>query len=578
MEPNDTTVYTTFDRVVHAWQARFTDSVSPDAVMLAYLDWLVHLANSPGKQQQLMEDFLNQSIRFGGYALQAGVDPDYPPCVQPSPQDRRFKGEKWQQWPYNLLYQSFLLSESWWQKATTDLRGVSTHHREVVAFGVRQLLDVFAPSNFILTNPDVWQHTVEQGGINLVKGWQNFIEDRQRAIMGQRPVGVENFKVGEKVGITPGRVILRNKLMELIQYSPTTQSVYAEPVLIIPAWIMKYYILDLSPANSLVNYLVDKGHTVFMVSWKNPGRDDRNLGMDDYHNLGVMVAIDAVSTKISGQKIHAVGYCLGGTLLCIAAAAMARGGDDRLKSMTLFAAQTDFTEAGELMLFIDESEVSYLEDTMWHQGYLDTKQMAGAFQMLRSNDLVWSRIIHDYLMGERQPMIDLMAWNADATRMPFRMHSEYLRRLFLNNDLFEGRFQVDGQPIALNDIHTPIFMVATVKDHVAPWRSVYKLHLLSDAVELTFVLTSGGHNAGIVSEPGHPRRTYQISTSKEGDKYIDPKNWQETTPVQQGSWWIAWQEWLSKKSSGQLSPPSMGALEKGLTPLCDAPGIYVLQQ
>jgi polyhydroxyalkanoate synthase len=341
---------------------------------------------------------------------------------------------------------------------------------------------------------------------------------------------------------------------------------------------MKYYILDLSPSNSLVKYLVDKGHSVFMVSWKNPGAEDRDLGMDDYRSLGVMAALDAVAAVIPDQKIHAVGYCLGGTLLSIAAAAMARDGDDRLQSVTLFTAQTDFTEAGELMLFIDESEVSYLEDTMWHQGYLDTLQMAGAFQLLRSNDLVWSRIIGDYLMGERRPMIDLMAWNADATRMPYRMHSEYLRRLFLGNDLFEGRFQVDGRPIALNDIRRPVFMVATCKDHVAPWRSVYKFHLLSDAAEVTFVLTSGGHNAGIVSEPGHPRRTYQIATSREGDRYVDPDSWQAATPVRQGSWWRPWQEWLARRSSGQVSPPSMGRPEKGLTQLCDAPGLYVLMK
>lgn len=570
--------YDKIDRMVHAWQGVFTLSVSPAALMLACFDWLIHLANSPGKQAQLGEEMQQLCMMCGSYALQAAVDSDCPPCVEPSPLDRRFKGQKWQQWPYNLLHQGFLAVQQWWQKATSDVRGVSAHHQEVVSFAARQLLDIFAPSNFLSTNPEVLRRTLEQGGFNLLLGWQNFMDDWQRAVTGKEPVGAEAFKVGEQVGITPGKVIFRNHLIELIQYSPATKKVYAEPILIVPAWIMKYYILDLSPHNSLVRFLVDKGHTVFMVSWKNPGPEDRNLGMDDYRTLGIMAAIDAVSTVIPGQKIHGVGYCLGGTLLSIAAAAMARDGDDRLQSLSLFTAQTDFTEAGELMLFIDESEVSYLEDTMCSQGYLDTKQMAGAFQLLRSNDLVWSRLIHDYLMGECQPMIDLMVWNADATRMPFKMHSEYLRHLFLNNDLFEGRFEVDGRPVALNDIHTPVFMVATIKDHVAPWRSVYKFHLLSDAAEVTFVLTSGGHNAGIVSEPGHPGRTYQIATSQEGDKYADPDSWKAATPVQQGSWWGPWQEWLAGRSRGQMLPSAIGQPEQGLTPLCDAPGTYVLMK
>jgi polyhydroxyalkanoate synthase len=299
--------------------------------------------------------------------------------------------------------------------------------------------------------------------------------------------------------------------------------------------------------------------------------------MEDYRTLGVMDAVEAVSVIVSGQKIHAVGYCLGGTLLCIAAAAMGRDGDDRLKSMTMLAAETDFTEAGELMVFIDESQVNYLENLMWDQGYLDAKQMAGAFQLLRSNDLIWSRLVHDYLLGEREPMIDLMAWNADTTRMPYRMHSEYLRKLFLNNDLAAGRYEVKGKPVSITDIRVPIFAVGTEKDHVAPWRSVYKIHLFADT-DVTFVLTTGGHNAGVVSEPGHPRRSYQIGTKKETEKYVDPETWQARTPRHEGSWWPAWQDWLGKHSSGSISPPSPGSSESGYPPLDEAPGAYVLQE
>jgi polyhydroxyalkanoate synthase len=413
--------------------------------------------------------------------------------------------------------------------------------------------------------------------MNLVRGALNLIADWERALGGKKPVGNEQFGVGRNVAVTPGKVIYRNRLIELIQYAAATETVRPEPVLIVPAWIMKYYILDLSPQNSLVKYLTEQGFTVFMVSWKNPGAGDRDLGLDDYRRLGLMAALDAVTAVVPKQPVHAVGYCLGGTLLAIAAAAMARDRDERLKSVTFLAAQTDFTEAGELMLFINESQITFLEDMMWAQGFLDTKQMAGAFQLLRSNDLVWSRMVRSYLMGERESMNDLMAWNADATRMPYRMHSEYLRHLFLDNDLVEGRYAVDGRPVALTDIRAPIFAVGTTRDHVAPWRSVFKIHLLTDT-EVTFLLTSGGHNAGIVSEPGRPRRTYQMRTNSHQDHYADPDTWVATTPRQDGSWWPAWVRWLEARSGAPAAPPTIGAPAAGYAPIGDAPGIYVLQE
>ena len=565
-----------FDRPLHAAMARLTAGISPAALMQAYTDWAQHLLFSPDKQAELVEKAARKWTRYVDYGVRACADPGCETCIEPLPQDKRFAGEGWQKQPFAAIFQGFLLTQQWWHNATTGVEGVSKHHEDVVSFVTRQLLDVVSPANFPLTNPDVLDATLKQGGMNFVHGAANFWEDWRRAVSEAPPVGAEAFRVGRDVATTPGKVVLRNRLIELIQYAPATDKVHAEPVLIVPAWIMKYYILDLSPENSLVKYLVGKGHAVFVLSWKNSTGEDRDLGMADYRQFGVMAALDAVSAIVPKQQIHAVGYCLGGTLLAIAAAAMARDGDDRLKSLTLFAAQMDFTEAGELMLFIDEAQLSFLEDTMAEQGYLDTRHMAGAFQLLRSNDLIWSAMVQTYLMGERRPMIDLMAWNADATRMPFRMHSEYLRRLFLDNDLAESRFEVEGRPVSLRDIRVPIFAVSTISDHVAPWRSVYKIQMLTDA-DVTFVLSNGGHNAGIVSPPGHPHRHHQIATHKEDDNYVDPDAWQQAAVHHEGSWWPCWQDWLVKYSSDQILPPPMGAPKKGYAPLADAPGTYVLE-
>jgi polyhydroxyalkanoate synthase len=564
------------DRSLHATIARFTFGLSPAALAKAYFDWAIHLAVSPGKQLQLVDKATRKTVRFANHAFHAALESEKASsCIEPLPQDRRFIGAEWQKPPYNFMYQAFLLQQQWWHNATTGIRGVTKHHEAIVEFVSRQILDMVSPSNFLATNPEVFRQTVSKGGMNLVSGLRNMTEDWERAVSGKKPVGTENYAVGRDVAATPGKVVYRNRLIELIQYAPATGNVRPEPVLIVPAWIMKYYILDLSPHNSLVKYLTEQGFTVFMISWKNPSPDDRDLGIDDYRTLGVMAALDAVRSIVPNQKVHAVGYCLGGTLLSIAAAAMARDGDDRLKSITLLAAQTDFTDAGELMLFINESQVAFLEDMMWEQGFLDATQMAGAFQMLRSSDLVWSRMIRDYLMGERAPVIDLMAWNADVTRMPYRMHSEYLRRLFLNNDLAEGRYLVADKPIMLADIRAPIFNVGTVRDHVAPWRSTYKINFMTDT-DVTYLLATGGHNAGIVSEPGPDGRGFQVMTRKADDRYIDPEAFLAQAPQKQGSWWPEWVAWLAARSGEPVGPPAMGAADHA--PLADAPGTYVLQQ
>ncbi|CAN5338683.1 alpha/beta fold hydrolase [soil metagenome] len=570
--------FRSIDRMREALSAQLTGGLSPQALALAFFDWSTHLAAAPGKRAELVHKAGRKAQRLLAQLGAAALDTKAPACIDPLPGDDRFSGEAWQQFPYNIWWQAFLLNQQWWHNVTREVPGVTPHHEDVVSFTARQLLDMASPSNNPLTNPEVVAKTRESGGSNLLQGFQNWLEDAGRQATGLPPVGTEDFVVGRDVAVTPGKVVYRNHLIELIQYAPTTGTVRPEPILIVPAWIMKYYILDLSPQNSLIRHLVSQGHTVFCVSWRNPTEKDRDLGLDEYRRLGVMAALEAVEAIIPDRKIHAVGYCIGGTLLSIAAAAMAKAKDDRLASLTLLAAQTDFSEPGELALFIDHSQMHYLDSMMSNRGYLAPDQMAGAFQLLRSNDLVWSRLVHDYLMGERTPMIDLMAWNADSTRMPYRMHSEYLHKLYLDNELAAGRLMVDGRPAALQNIRAPLFVVGTERDHVAPWRSVYKIHYLTDA-DVTFVLTSGGHNAGIVSEPGHPHRHFRIATRTHDDPSLGPDEWVENATALDGSWWTSWVEWFAAHSADErVAPPAMGNAGKGLVPLDDAPGTYVLQR
>lgn len=564
----------TVDRMVRAVQARFTQGISPTAIASTWMDWATHLSRAPGKQMELAERAwrgMTQLALWMPHAVRDGTDA--PPPVANA--DRRFADPAWAGWPFSAFAAAHQMAEAWWLQAATDVPGMTRQHADQMRFMLRQLIDVAAPTNIFWTNPVMLSRTAAEGGFNLLRGVQNWLDDIDRALTGKPPAGTEVFQVGGNIAVTPGKVVYRNELMELIQYAPGTETVHAEPVLIVPAWIMKYYILDLSPDDSLVRWLVVQGHTVFMVSWKNPDAGDRDVSLDDYRRLGVMAALDAVSAIVPDRRVHACGYCLGGTLLSIAAATMARDRDDRLASMTLLAAQTDFAEAGELMLFLDEHQLGFLEDLMWDQGYLDTRQMAGAFQMLRSNELVWSHMIRDYVLGEREPVNDLMAWNADQTRMPARMHSEYLRGLFLENRLTAGRFAVDGRVIALRDIGVPVFALGATRDHIAPWRSVYKVALFSDT-DITFALTSGGHNVGIVNPPERQRGDHQILLRRHGERYVAPDQWAALAPRRSGSWWPDWGAWLIANGSGlRVAPPAMGAPERDLPVLGDAPGSYV---
>ena len=526
----------------------------------AWHDWVLHLATSPGRRWELTTA-----------ASQAFWRPLTGPPQVDVETDPRFRAEAWRQWPFSAYASAFQEWERWWRAATTGVSGVRERNERIVAFAARQALDVVSPSNFVATNPEVLARAAASGGLSLAEGAANLAKDLLDLAGPAKPAP---FKVGRDVAATPGEVVARTPLAEIIQYRPTTEKVHPEPVVIVPAWIMKYYILDLTSADSLVRALVAEGFTVFMVSWKNPGAEDHDRGFEDYRKLGALAAIDAACAITGSAKVNAVGYCLGGTLLALTAAAMARDGDDRIGSLTLLAAQADFTEAGELSLFVNESQIALLEDMMADVGYLRPEQMAATFQVLKANDLIWSRLIREYLMGEPQTVRALDAWSQDATRLPFRMESQNLRDLYLDNDLAEGRFCVEGRPVALRDIQAPMFVLATETDHIAPWRSVYKFLLLCEA-SITFVLTNHGHNVGIVAPPAGSPRRHRVRRRRARGRYMGPDAWFAATAPKVGSWWPLWFEWLAARSGSTVAPPPIGG--GGYAPLQPAPGSYVLQ-
>ena len=561
--------YQDIERAAQALWPSTVSAVSPSTALGAYSDWMQHLVASPAKQWELAEIAVKNAMRWARASSAGPADNCW--CIEPLPQDKRFDDPAWRERPYVWFAQALLLQQAWWQHATTGVPGVSPHHERMVEFTARQWLDMISPSNFVTLNPVVTRRTLEEGGANLARGAMHALSDAYRESGNLPPVGAEHYELGVNVATTAGRVVLRNRLMELIQYTPTTPKAHAEPILFVPAWIMKYYVLDLEERNSMVKFLVDAGFTVFMISWKNPHAEDRELGLDDYHRLGVRAALDTIAQACPQRAVHAVGYCLGGTLLAMVAALLGRERSHALKSITMLAAQVDFTDPGELSLFIDESQVAFFDNQMAVQGVLNKGQMRGTFQMLRSRDLVWSYRLATYLMGERAPISALMAWNADGTHLPYRMHSEYLHALYLDNALAHGEYRLGGVPISLSDIHTPIFSVGAVQDHVAPWRSVFKLHQFTTA-DQTFVLTAGGHNVGIVNPPGQPKSSHRIRHWKHLDRLLTPDEWLEQTEPEAGSWWTPWLAWLKRHSSG------LEALPVQLPSLGKAPGTYVMQK
>ena len=544
-------------------------NLNTQPAILAFTDWAIQLSGQPDRQKALGDLAYRDAVAFWQQAMGQPVE-----LIVPAPDDHRFTHPSWRTNPFALAQQSFLRAERWWRDATTSVPGVSAQHERMVSFITRQMLDAVSPSNSPLLNPEVLEASRSSNGDNLRHGFSNFLQDL--TLLTQKALPLAHVP-GVDVAITPGQVVFRNGLIELLQYTPTTATVRPEPILIVPAWIMKYYILDLSPGESLIRYLVSEGFTVFCISWLNPGAAQHDLGLDDYRIQGVTAARDAIAAICGAPKIHALGYCLGGTLLAIAAAAMARDGDKSLASVGLLAAQTDFTEPGELQVFMDEGQLAELDELMAKQGYLDGSQMAAAFAMLRATDMIWSRSTRRYYLGEQEQVSDMMSWDADTTRMPARMHSEYLHKLYLHNDLAEGRLIVEDRPVAISDIKVPCFLVSAETDWVAPWKSVYKFLLLNGA-DVTFALASGGHNGGIVSVPGMPHRHYRLLRRPTGATFEAAQPWMDATPPIAGSWWTEYVAFLGTQSSPAAAPPPMGNAAVRLGPFELAPGSYVMQR
>ena len=595
------------DRQAAAVMAGLWSGLSPISIALASTDWALHLASSPGSQIRLARhawerslDWLSdagsaalgQSVALPGLfsasgARQAVPPAPYTPLAEALADDQRFAASDWQLWPWRSLATATKSWESWWLRASS-LRGMQLHSRDQMRFYGLQLLDMLAPSNWLASNPEALRTAWNSGGQSLLRGIDHMLRELT-AVNGRHPESEPAAAMGPGAGLatTPGWVVMRNDLVELIQYQPATPEVHAEPLLIVPSCIMKYYILDLSPHNSLVRWLTGRGHQVYILSWRNPDESDALLGMDDYVRDGVLAALDHVHCA-SAQPVHLAGYCLGGTFAAIAAAALA-GGDAQacrpagsagaaaagpLASLTLLAAETDFSEPGEMGVMIDEAQVHQLEEVMAARGFLSGREMAASFQFLRSRELVWSSRTRNWLLGEDEVPNDLMIWNADLTRLPAVMHSQYLGSCFLRNDLAEGRYLFQGQPISLRDIRVPVFAVGTLKDHVSPWHSCYKVHRLVSA-EVTFALTNGGHNAGIVSEPGHAGRHYQLLTTPVGQPWRTSGEWLAAAPRFEGSWWSAWDQWLVARGSAEQIKARLPPEDLALGP---APGRYVLQR
>jgi polyhydroxyalkanoate synthase subunit PhaC len=538
----------------------------------AFLEMTGRMMTDPGKLMQaqvsLWQDYMTLWQRTAERFL--GGKPE--PVVEPSPSDRRFKDTAWSDGTlFDFIKQSYLLTARWLQSTVKEVDGLDDKTARKVDFYTRQFVDAMAPSNFVLTNPEVLRTTIESGGENLVTGLKHVLEDLERG-KGRlmiKMTDLDAFKVGENIAVTPGKVVYQNDLMQLIQYEPTTHKVKRRPLLIIPPWINKFYILDLRPRNSFIKWAVDQGHTVFVVSWVNPDEQLAQKGFDDYMLEGPLAALDAMEQATGEREANVIGYCLGGTLLAATLAYMTVKGDDRFKSATYFVALTDFAEPGELSVFIDEDQLHSLEERMRAHGYLEGSDMATTFNMLRANDLIWSFVVNNYLLGKEPFPFDLLYWNSDSTRMPAAMHSFYLRNMYQENRLVvPGGISLCGVPVDLGKITVPSFLLSTREDHIAPWKSTYAATQIYKG-PTTFCLAASGHIAGVVNPPGQGKYGHWHSAKRPRS----PEDWLKGAKFENDSWWPAWEKWVAKYAGGEVPARKPG--DRKLTPIEDAPGSYV---
>jgi polyhydroxyalkanoate synthase len=529
----------------------------------------------PARLMQANLDLWQQHIRLWQTASQRLLGQQAAPVASPEKGDRRFRHPDWDENPlFDFIKQSYLITSRWMLNTMAAVQGVDEKTARKLDFYTRQLADAFAPSNFVWTNPEVLRATLESQGQNLVKGLENFRRDIQRGD-GSLKITMTDpgaFELGRNIAVTPGRVVFQNDLIQLLQYSPTTPEVHQRPLLIIPPWINKFYILDLTPEKSFIRWAVAQGQTVFVVSWVNPDEKLAEKTFADYLTEGVLAAVDAV-TKATGQPdMNAIGYCIGGTLLAAGLGYMAAQGDERIKSATFFATQVDFSEPGDLQVFIDEQQLDNLDKMMEEKGYLEGQAMFTTFNMLRANDLIWSFYVNNYLLGKDPAPFDLLYWNADATRMPRRTHMFYLREMYLRNNLVKpGAIELNGVPIDLTKVTIPIYLLASREDHIAPYPSVFKAcHHYSGPVR--FVLAGSGHIAGVINPPEHEKYQYWVNPRQEG-ALGELDDWLASAEEHPGSWWPDWAEWIKP-----LAGPMVAARDPGtgaLPAIEDAPGSYV---
>jgi polyhydroxyalkanoate synthase len=562
-------------RIVTEWLKRQGDTEhAPDPLNIgrAFLEMTARLMANPARLVQAQIGFWQDYMTLWQNTARRMMGMESEPVIDGSASDRRFKDDAWRENEvFDFIRQSYLLSARYVQDVVKQVDGLDAKTAQKVDFYSRQFVDAMSPSNFLLTNPEVLRKTAETGGENLLKGLNNLLGDLERG-KGQlriKMTDTDAFRVGDNIGVSPGKVVYQNDLMQLIQYSPTTDKVLKRPLLVAPPWINKFYILDLRPKNSLVRWAVAQGHTVFMISWVNPDATLSEKGFEDYMTEGYLAALDAIEAATGEREVNAIGYCLGGTLLGCTLAYMAAKGDDRIKSATFFVSLLDFAESGELGVFIDEEQLDALEAKMNKRGYLEGSEMATTFNMLRANDLIWSFVVNNYLLGNEPFPFDLLYWNSDSTRMPAKMHSFYLRKMYQENLLSkQGGISMNGVPIDLAKIKTPAYFLSTREDHIAPWKSTYRGTQLLGGKK-RFVLAASGHIAGVVNPPEGGKYSHWVNPALPGD----PEAWFHGATEIAGSWWPDWQRWVT--SLGKELVPARVPGEGKLTPIEDAPGSYV---